>query len=351
MGLCSQPMSRIDADNIAHSGSSPSDASKPLWVYHLLALCTITIWSFSFLFIVWVNEFLTPAGVVVGRKLIFGVFVLALLVWRRPNVRGLSLRDWAIVVVVAIVAGPMYHLIFAWSAGQTASGEPRIDTALLGLIIATVPVHTAWLARLFLGERMHFIKIIALVLGLGGVALVILGRYGRIDLLPREHLEGPIGVTIAAIVGGGIAVCTRAARKVYGPFDLVAVSGVLIVLMCAAFAPIAEMHRFASMPAIGWVGIGFLGLFGSGVAFVTWATALRGLQAATAATYLFMASVLGAIWAWIFRGQTIGWPFVPGAVMVFAGLLLMARYARSEITLRDACKAIVPRRRVTEKKM
>jgi drug/metabolite transporter (DMT)-like permease len=61
------------------------------------------------------------------------------------------------------------------------------------------------------------------------------------------------------------------------------------------------------------------------VAWLTWASALAGLPAVTVAMYLFLASVLAALWGWLFDGSAPGWPFVPGALLVLAGLLIMAR--------------------------
>ncbi len=298
---------------------------RPLWFYHMMAFSTVLIWSFSFLFIVWINEDLDPAGVVVMRKAIFGLVVIGLLIWRRPNIARLGVREWALVIGLAIVGGPLYHFVFAWSAGKTPTGADRISSALLGLIMATVPIYASLLGWIFLRERLTIAKVLALALGLGGVAFVLIGRYGRIDLLPREHLDGPIGVTCAAIGGGGISVLTRANRTVFCPLDLVAVSGVLMVLMSLLLIPAMDAGRVVDMTPRGWLGITFLGIAGSGLAFITWATALRGLQTGSAATYLFLASMLGSIWAWIFRGQSISWTFIPGALMVLSGLMLMAR--------------------------
>jgi drug/metabolite transporter (DMT)-like permease len=303
----------------------PAAARRPLVFYHLMALVTITIWSFSFLFIIRINAFLTPIGVVVGRKDIFGVLVVGLLLWRRPPIRTLRAKQWAVIVALAFVGGPLYHLIFAWSAGQTAAGANRIDPGLLGLILATVPVHAGWLAWLCLGERLSATKIAALALGLGGVAAVLWGRFGSIELLPMDRLEGPIAATISAVAAGGIVTLTRAARKVYGPIDLVAVSGAITVLMCALLHPVADIGRVASMPAAGWFALLFLGICGSGLAFLTWATALSRLPAVTTATYLFLSSVLAALWGWLFDEHVVGAPFAVGATLVLAGLLIMAK--------------------------
>ncbi|NNF43061.1 MAG: DMT family transporter [Phycisphaerales bacterium] len=322
---------------MSHPSSPPA---RPAWFYHAMALATIMIWSFSFLFIVKLNRELTSIGVVVLRMEIFGLFVLALFVWRRPRLRGLSVRDWALVLGLSLVGGPLYHQTFSWSAGTSAAGVSRIDPALLGLVLATVPVHTGWLAWLFLGERLSLRRVAALTLGLVGVAVVIVGRFGRFDLLPAEQLEGPIGATAAAMLGGGVAVLTRAARRVYGPLELAAVCGVFMVAMNAALHPIAGLDAIGTLSAGGWIAAIFLGIFGLGVAFLTWATALSGLPAVTVAMYLFLASVLAAFWGWIFDDTPAGWPFVAGAALVLSGLIVMATSERRSV--RTPAAPLVP---------
>jgi drug/metabolite transporter (DMT)-like permease len=294
-----------------------------------MALATITIWSFSFLFIVQLNRELSPIGVVVARFDIYGLFVLALLVFRRPSIRHLTRKQWAIILGLSIVGGPLYHNVFSWSAGTNGDGVSRIDPALLGLILATVPVHTGWLGRVFLREKLSPARITALTLGLVGVAVVLFGRYGTFNLLP-EQLEGPIAATVAAMLGAGIAVYTRAARTVYTPVDLVIVCGVLMVGFNAVLHPWAGLGDVAHLTTRGWIAAVFLGVFGLGVAFLTWATAMRGLAAVTAATYLFMASVLAALWGWLFDGTPVGPPFAAGAGLVLAGLLVMAWAGRRD---------------------
>ncbi|MCP3906341.1 MAG: DMT family transporter, partial [Planctomycetes bacterium] len=164
-------------------------------------------------------------------------------------------------------------------------------------------------------------------LGLVGVAVVLRGRCEQLDLLPA-HQEEPIPATVAAMLGAGVAVCTRGPRSVYGPFELVAVCGALTVVFNAVLHPWANLGDVAHLTTQGWLAAVFLGVFGLGVAFLTWATAMRGLAAVSAATYLFMASVLAALWGWLFDGQGVGWPFAAGATLVLTGLLVMAWASR-----------------------
>ncbi len=298
--------------------SSVTSPPRPLWFYHALALVTVLIWSFSFLHIINLNEVIDPVSLVVLRKDIFAIGLIALLLWRRPKLSHLTRNDWFLVIAMSLVAGPMYHFTFAWS-----TGDGRIDVALLGLILSTVPIHTGWLGWLFLKEKLTLIKVCALALGLLGVITVIVGRSGRVDLLPEE-MAGPIGAMCAAMFAAGGTILTRACRSVLGPLDLFSVTGVILLITVAPFHVVTDFQRISEMGPQGWWAAVYLGVFGSGIAYFAWVAALSGLQALNVAMYLFLACVLAALWGWIFRGETIGWPFALGGVLVLTGLVLPA---------------------------
>ncbi|MCH7603109.1 MAG: DMT family transporter [Planctomycetes bacterium] len=298
--------------------SSIASPTRPLWVYHAMALVTVLIWSFSFLHIIILNEAIDPVSLVVLRKDIFAIGLIALLLWRRPKLGHLTRRQWGLVIAMSLVAGPMYHFTFAWS-----TGEGRIDVALLGLIIATVPIHTGWMGWLFLKEKLTLIKVIALALGLLGVITVIVGRRGGIDLLPEE-MAGPIGAMCAAMLAAGGSILTRACRSALGPLDLFSVTGAILLITIVPFHAMTDFQRIGEMSPLGWWAAVYLGVFGSGIAYFAWVAALSGLQALNVAMYLFLASILAALWGWIFRGETIGWPFALGGVLVLTGLALPA---------------------------
>ncbi|MCZ6837079.1 MAG: DMT family transporter [Planctomycetota bacterium] len=293
-------------------------SQKPTWFYHVMALSTVLIWSFSFLHIVNLNEAIDPISVVVLRKDIFAIGLVGFLIWRRPKLGHLTRRDWGLVLAMSLLSGPMYHFTFAW-----ASGEGRISVALLGLIIATIPIHTGWLGWLILKEKLSVMRGIALALGLAGVVVVLFGQNEGLVLLPQK-LAGPIAATCAAMFASLGMILTRANRGVLGPLDLFAVSGVVVVVIAAMFHPVADFERIGAMGLEGWGSAIFLGTFGSGIAYLTWVAALTGLQAVTVAMYLFLASVLATLWGWVFRGEEVNWMFALGGVMVLAGLLLPA---------------------------
>lgn len=289
--------------------------------YHLMALATCLIWSFSYVHIVWLSEHVGEVQLAALRHNFWIPVVVALLAWRRPRIRHLNLRQWMLVVGVALCSGPLYHLTLAW-----AGSEGRTSASLIGLIIATIPVHVGWIAWLTLGERLTPRRIAGLLLGLGGVVLVVLSQAARGgEAFAAASVAGPAAVVVATILGAINTVLGRAARTALKPLDLAAVSGAIAVAVMLLVQAFAGMEDVLGMPWQGWWASFYLGTMGIGLAYVLWFTALSGLPAAAVALYLFLPSVLSALWAWLWQDNEIGVPFFIASLMVLAGLLVGAR--------------------------
>ncbi|MEM7230009.1 MAG: DMT family transporter [Planctomycetota bacterium] len=290
---------------------------RPVWFYHAMALFTVLVWSWSYVHVIWLTEAVGPSALVALRMDSFGIALLVLWIWRRPKLRHITRRQWVYLIIVGFVSYPGYHFPLAWGADNG-----RTDAALIGLIIATIPVHAGWLAWLVLRERINGLAIIALSLGLVGVATVVIGRNGTGGLRP-DTIAGPLAITFSSIMGAGIATLNRGARHILKPMDLVAVGGVIGFLMSTVLHFPADAAEFRGLSLANYWQIFFLGFIAIGICYVTWITALSGLRTVNVAIYLFLAAILSALWGFLFQGNEIGLEFFIGAVFVLAGLLTM----------------------------
>ncbi len=312
--------------------TSHRPTQRPIWYFHLMALTTCLIWSFSYIHIIWLSDHLGPAQLVGLRMDFLALGLVALWIWRRPRLRGYTVRQWALFIALGLTSGPAYHLTLAWGAA-----ENRIEASLIGLIIATVPIHVGWIAWVTLGERLSIRRIAGLLLGLGGIVLVVRGQYGGITLW-QEQLAGPIAVTAAAILGALNTVMGRGARHAINPLDLLIISGSIGAAVCLAYQPFIDMPAAGDLPWTAWWAAFYLGIPAIGVAYLTWYSAVAGLPAASVAMYLFLTSVLSAAWAWLWQDNELGWFFAAGALLVFSGLLLEALRPRRPATPPQAAR-------------
>src|ERR1700754_4775334 len=134
-----------------------------------------------------------PLILLAARFSLAGILILG-----ATMIRGdwsLSWRDAAIFAVIGIANNAMY-LGFGYTGLQTVSA------GLGGLIVSANPVFVTVLAALFLGEELTWRKIVGLVLGVAGVAMIVAHRIAM-------GSDSPIGIAysvaaLASIVAGAM---------------------------------------------------------------------------------------------------------------------------------------------------
>jgi drug/metabolite transporter (DMT)-like permease len=300
--------------------------------HHAMALITSILWSFSYIHLIALGRYVTPEQLVVLRFEFSALALAAILLLRRPKLRGLSRTDWLLIIGIGLASGPAYHLVLSWAATNN-----RIDASLLGLIIATIPIFVGVLAWVCLGERPTLRRVLGLTLGLGGVGVVI---WSKADHASRDMtdatpftLAGPLAVLCGAIIAAVNTVMSRAARHAVGPIDLTCISGLIAISVCLAMHPFVGMQQVLNMPWQGWWAAFYLGFVAIGIANFSWYTAVAGLPAGSVAMYLFVPSVLSALWAWLWQDNHIGWGYIGGSALVLVGLLTGASGPKAEASV------------------
>ncbi|WP_181832543.1 DMT family transporter [Bosea caraganae] len=148
---------------IAPEKAFPAEPSRAFIVGNLLA-CSF-FWGCSFLFIKLMNGEVAPLAVAAGRGL-FGAGTLALwVIWlgQKPWPRRHELRHW---LVLGTTNGWVPNVLVAYALTQLASGPAAIQAA--GPLVTAVFAHV-----LFAEERLSGRRIVGVLLGMAGVALLI----------------------------------------------------------------------------------------------------------------------------------------------------------------------------------
>ena len=226
--------------------------SKRGWI---LFSAMAVIWGVPYFFIRVAVKELEPPVVVFGRTSIAAVVLLALA--KRANVIKPVFRHWKPVLAFAII-----EMAIPWILLTTA--EEHLASGITALIIAAVPIVGA-IAAFLLGERsaLRPVRIVGIVLGLGGVGLLV-GRDLSSDTAPPWW-------SVAEVLL--VCVCYATApfiadRKLAGVSSLgviaVSLTGVAIL-----YAPIAWFSRPTEMPRMTAVwSVVALSVICTGLAFV-----------------------------------------------------------------------------------
>ena len=180
----------------------------------------------------------------------------------------------------------------------------------------TMPIWTAILAAGFLGERMTFAKVAAIVLGLVGVVVIVRPVAGAIN-------SGQL-IALGAAVGFGISVAmmkslTRTEKT------LAIIFWMLVIQSAAGFLPSLYVWRWPSAHAWGWLAvIAFCGTF----SHYCMARAMLHADATVVLPMDFLRVPLTAIAGWLIYSERLDVFTVFGASMILTGNLLNLRAAQ-----------------------
>lgn len=211
-----------------------------------------------------------------------------------------------------------YNLFFLGALG-------RLPASRTSLIVALNPVVTIAAAAWLLGERMSTMRWFGVATALLGVWLVV----SRGD---------PMGPVTAAIGAGEVmmfgAVCAWAAYTLIGR----AVLTDLTPLAASAYASLfgTLMLVIVALPDLGRLGwqvlspgvvaaVLYLGVLGTGVAFVWYYRAVKELGPARTVIFNNLVPVFGATFGVVLLGETLSVSMLVGGAIAVAGVMLVSR--------------------------
>jgi probable blue pigment (indigoidine) exporter len=189
------------------------------------------------------------------------------------------------------------------------------------IVTYTLPIWTAALAWPVLGERPTLLRVIAIALGVAGVALLV----GVGSAEPSQsRLPGVLAGGLAAVLFGLGAVIAKRA-----PLAMPLVAGVAWQVMLGIVPLLVpalwETPNWTMVTPLGWLAIGYVAIVPMTVAYLAWFRALRLVSAATASTALLIAPVAGVFSSSLLLGEALGARQLVALALTLTGVALAAR--------------------------
>ncbi|WP_322517294.1 DMT family transporter [Rhodopseudomonas palustris] len=196
---------------------------------------------------------------------------------------------------------------------------PAGETAVIGY---SMPVWTALLAWPLLGERPTGRRVLALVLGFGGIA-ALMGADG----FAASTAKLP-GVALALTGAIGFALGTIFLKRF--PIKLPGATSAAwqIGLGCIPVTAVGFAFEVPSLDALspyGWAGLAYLTLIQFCLAYLCWFAALQRLSASVAAIGTMSVPVIGVVASAIALHEPLGLGQIAALVLTLAGVALATR--------------------------
>ena len=222
------------------------------------------------------------------------------------------------VVGIAVVVGWVGVSLLAQFAGT------KLSTAAAGaLITSATPAFIVLFAWWILHERASGRQWIGLGLATLGVLIVSLLGDQPASEAATNPLLGNLLLIVAAVSWALYSVLVKLNSLKYTALAItlaVTAFGIPIVAPVAAIELRTQTIGTLTLPAI--LGILYIGIGSTAIAFFLWNRSFELLEAATASLFFFAQPVVGTLLAAIFRGEQLGWSFFAGGALILLGALL-----------------------------
>lgn len=248
---------------------------------------------------------------------VLGAFAIA---ERRQGIQTDRDLSWRPILGYTLLISVLYQLFFLIGVSHTASGTTS-------LILSTIPMWTALLARTFLGEELKPLAWLGLATAFSGTLTVTLEKGA--NGFSQNTLFGNLLIIAAAVCWAAGTVCSRPLMQRISPMQLAAWSTIIsLPLHLAAAVPNAGAGVRALTSPDVWAVVVYSGLFSTGLALPMWNFGVRRAGAAQAAVFQNLVPVIAMATAWLFRGERVSLFQVIGGTLIIGGLLIMRRARR-----------------------
>ncbi len=216
-----------------------------------------------------------------------------------------------------LIAAPMLAI------GNAAVGwaEQTIDTGTASLIIASVPLWMALLDRVFYAQRLARTIVIGLVVGFGGVGLLVApggpggGASRAAILLVFSSLAWALG-----------SLYSRQAPQPQRPLVAAAMqmtAGGLILAVVSAASGEASGFHVSQVSLESWLGLAYLVVAGSLVAYTAYMWLLREVPTSLVGTYAYVNPVVAVLLGTVILGEPLTWRTLVGGGVILASVALI----------------------------
>ena len=299
----------------------------PLRDWFLLLACNL-IWASQFAMVKLVQGQMGPLFAVTLPMGISTVLLFPLV--RHGSIPGTDARSF---LLLGIAGQVVAQLFITWGVRLSLAA----NAALLSLAL---PVMTAFMAYLLLGERMTPVRWVSFVLALTGAGVCSGVDWRSLDLSGGRFVAGNVMILAS--------VCGSAFYNVYSKKLLIRYSPLQVLLysyyvVCAFLVPVAvasEGRTFFDMPHFTWkvwLGLFVLATFQYFLSMVIFLNVLTRLDATQAALSNYLIPFFGLILAALILGERLTPMMIAGGALVLASTLLITTWeARSGSAIPEA---------------
>jgi drug/metabolite transporter (DMT)-like permease len=285
------------------------------------ATFAVVVWGASFIATKVALRDVSPETIVWLRFAI-GVAILGLAVLLRRQFALPGRKDLAYLALLGFI-GITFHQWLQSTGLQTSQASTT------AWIVATTPVFIALLAWLFLHEKLGWQRVAGIALAALGVLLVV--NKGKISALTgifnqrQFGAPGDVLIMISAPNWAVFSVLSRRGLRIFpAALMMFYVMGLGWLFSSALMFAGPGLSEIGKLSLNGWLGLSFLGILCSGLAYIAWYDALQTVPASQVGVFLYLEPLVAVIVSAIILGEPLLWASLLGGGIILAGVWLVS---------------------------
>jgi drug/metabolite transporter (DMT)-like permease len=284
-----------------------------------LTLCCI--WGSTWLFIKLGLADLPPLTFA-GIRFVIACLILLLLIWLRRLRLPRASSDWILLALTGVMS-------FSINYGCVFWGEQYISSGLAALLQATIPAFGFVIAHFYLpAERMTPLKILGVVLGVFGVAIVF---SNQLSVAGAKALAGSVALVLSSGVVAYSNVLVKARGKHLDPAILAAGQmffGLIPLFMIGLPLEGNPLHfRWTKMALVALL---YLAVVGSVIAFLLYYWLVHNMDVTKSMLIALVTPVVAVILGMLVLNEELSWRTVAGGAMIMSGIALIVVRRKKE---------------------
>ncbi|MCH1992414.1 DMT family transporter [Achromobacter xylosoxidans] len=274
-------------------------------------------WGLNIVSIKYLTQHMDIRALAALRIVVAFVAVTLIVKARRGRIPRLGRVElaWVALAGFLVVYAHQTALVYGLQFSSAANGT---------LLMATSPLLSALLAALFYRERLTWLRIAGALLGLAGVAMVVVGSGAQIGLTGWG--DAIVFLAVAVFVFGGLVI-----QRISRTLDPLAMlwymylAGGLMLMAHAAMTPSSYDADNWSMTWWPWLVLLFSAVIASGVSNILWNAGIARLGISRAALFVNWLPIFGLLFAALFLDEHVTLVHVAGLACILSGTWLGLR--------------------------
>jgi drug/metabolite transporter (DMT)-like permease len=304
--------------------SGNQGAARPPIQYFLVLVVVNLMWAFQFSGAKIATERLGPVTVTFIPLALSTVLFAPLVRLSRgqkskPRFTKIAVRDLIFASTLGIIPS---QLGLTWGVQRSLASNASVLTL-------TIPVLTAIMAVVLLGESMTLVRWLSFALAICGVLMVSDIDWRSVEIFRGTYLLGNLLLFASCLGSAFYNTYSKKLLETFNPVELVVytflVAGIELLILMLILEP-PKLGQLLSLGLGVWTTLLTIALFSLSISMLLFFWVIDKIDVTQASLSIYLLPVFGVLLSTVFVGEKITTQLVFGGLLVFTGTFLVTVY-------------------------